>query len=163
MLPTTRLWIALKRRCGKSVHHSGPPALGGRQQWERSVALALSAVAGLCVLGLWRTWPLWHATEGEGGPLARHWRALGDRDASGWHGVAAAACVAAILACIVLLAWPQWLLPQARWALAGACAMAFAAPAHADTLKEARIASGNSFDTVSPRSSRRKLKTRSFG
>ena len=56
---------------------------------------ALSAVAGLCVLGLWRTWPLWHATEGEGGPLARHWRVLGDRDASGWHGVAAAACVAA--------------------------------------------------------------------
>ncbi|TYT26079.1 hypothetical protein FZO89_07305 [Luteimonas viscosa] len=101
------------------------PLLAVLQSGGLGAALALSAVAGLCVLGLWRTWPLWHATEGEGGPLARHWRALGDRDASGWHGVAAAACVAAILACIVLLAWPQWLLPQARWALAGACAIAW--------------------------------------
>src|SRR5690606_13431863 len=31
--------------------------------------LALSAVAGLCVLGLWRTWPVWQGCALEGGPL----------------------------------------------------------------------------------------------
>ncbi|WP_202839741.1 ankyrin repeat domain-containing protein [Luteimonas saliphila] len=103
----------------------GWPLLAVLQSGGLGAALALSAVTGLCVLGLWRTWPLWHATEGAGGPLARHWQALGDRDASGWHGVVAAACVGTILACIVLLAWPRLLLPQARWALAGACAVAW--------------------------------------
>ena len=80
------------------------PLLAVLQSNGLGAALALSAVAGLCVLGLWRTWPLWHAVEREGGPLARQWHALGERDASGWHGVAAAACVAAILAAVVLLA-----------------------------------------------------------
>ncbi|MDH7452325.1 ankyrin repeat domain-containing protein [Luteimonas composti] len=84
-------------------------------------ALALSALSGLCVLGLWRSWPVWHAVECDGGPLARHWLALPSRDASGWTGAAAASCVAAILASIVLLAWPQLLGGPARWVLAGAC------------------------------------------
>ena len=55
------------------------------------VVLALSATAGLCVLGLWRTWPLWHGLEREGGSIGSHWQALARRDASGWHGAAAAA------------------------------------------------------------------------
>src|SRR5690606_18356921 len=89
------------------------------------VVLALSAMAGLCVLGLWRTWPLWHGLEREGGSVARHWQALARRDASGWHGAAAGACVAAILACILLLAWPQLLPGAARWALAATSALAW--------------------------------------
>src|SRR5690606_24349443 len=60
--------------------------------------LGLSALSGLCVLGLWRTWPVWQALERDGGGLARHWQGLGARDASGWTGAAAAACVAAVLA-----------------------------------------------------------------
>ncbi|MGJ4802815.1 ankyrin repeat domain-containing protein [Luteimonas sp. SDU82] len=83
-------------------------------------ALALSALAGLGVLGLWRTWPVWRALEREGGSLAHEWQALPARDASGWHGAAAAAAVAAIMAGIVLLAWPQLLGDTARWSLAGA-------------------------------------------
>ena len=35
------------------------------------------------------------STQDEGGPLARQWHALGERDASGWHGMAAAGCIAA--------------------------------------------------------------------
>src|SRR5690606_31389436 len=87
--------------------------------------LGLSALSGLCVLGLWRTWPVWQALERDGGSLARHWRGLGARDASGWTGAAAAACVAAILACIVLLSWPQLLGDTARWSLAVASALAW--------------------------------------
>jgi len=86
-------------------------------------ALSLSALAGLAVLGLWRTWPVWHALERDGGGLARQWQALPTRDASGWSGAAAAACVATILACIVLLAWPGLLAPAPRWALAVVCAL----------------------------------------
>ena len=89
------------------------------------VVLALSAMAGLCVLGLWRTWPLWHGLEREGGSIGSHWQALARRDASGWHGAAAAACVAAILASILLLAWPQLLPGPARWALAATSALAW--------------------------------------
>ena len=47
-------------------------------------ALGLSAVAGLCVLGLWRSWPVWRGCAREGGPLARHWQAL---DAREWLGM----------------------------------------------------------------------------
>ncbi|MDH5831621.1 ankyrin repeat domain-containing protein [Luteimonas sp. M1R5S18] len=87
--------------------------------------LALSAASGLCVLALWRSWPLWHALERDGGALSRQWNALGDRDASGWHGLAAAACVAAILGAIVVLAWPGLLPSAARWAMAGASVLAW--------------------------------------
>ena len=87
--------------------------------------LSLSAVAGICVLGLWRTWPLWQASAREGGALGRHWQMLGDREAWAWQGLAAAACVAAILASIVLLAWPGLLGATSRWVLAAACAVAW--------------------------------------
>jgi hypothetical protein len=94
------------------------PLLALLRGGDLGTVLALSALTGLAVLGLWRTWPVWHALECEGGGLARHWQALSSRDASGWNGAAAAACVATILACIVLLAWPQLLGPGPRWALA---------------------------------------------
>src|SRR5690606_21394619 len=88
-------------------------------------ALGLSAVAGVCVVALWRSWPLWRASAREGGTLGAHWQALDARDASGWHGLGAAACVAAILGSILLLAWPGLLGPQARWAVAGAALVAW--------------------------------------
>ncbi|GAB3310397.1 ankyrin repeat domain-containing protein [Luteimonas notoginsengisoli] len=81
-------------------------------------ALALSTVAGICVIGLWRTWPLWRAVEREGGALRGHWHALGDADTSGWRGVAAAACVAALLAMVLLQAWPGVLSPTLHWVVA---------------------------------------------
>ncbi len=102
-------------------------------------ALGLSAAVGLGIIGLWRTWPLWRAVEREGGGLSRHWQELGERDASGWHGAAAAACVAAILALALALAWPGLLAPTARWLFAAAsvvlwpllhaCLQGMAAPA----------------------------------
>src|SRR5690606_33346211 len=87
--------------------------------------LGLSAAAGLCVLALWRTWPVWQGCVCEGGPLAQHWRALDARDASGWHGLGAAACVAAVLGSILLLAWPGLLPTPARWAVAAAAVPAW--------------------------------------
>ena len=87
--------------------------------------LGLSAAAGLCVLALWRTWPVWQGCAREGGPLAQHWQALDARDASGWHGLGAAACVAAILGSILLLAWPGLLPVPARWAVAAAAVPAW--------------------------------------
>lgn len=94
------------------------PLAALRQSASLGAALGLSAVAGLCVIGLWRLWPLWHAAERDGGALPRHWRALGDHDSSTWPGLAAALCITAILAVALLLAWPQLLGAQARWILA---------------------------------------------
>jgi uncharacterized protein len=86
-------------------------------------ALALSAAVGLCVIALWRTWPLWHAAEALGGDLRRHLHALGDHDVSSWRGFAAGACVAGVLAPVLLLAWPDLVAGPPRWALAAAFAI----------------------------------------
>src|SRR5690606_26900679 len=86
-------------------------------------APAWSTVVGICVIGLWRTWPLWRAAEREGGPLSRHWQMLGDADTSGWRGVAAAACVATLLAMVLLQAWPGLLSSVGHWVLAVASAL----------------------------------------
>src|SRR5690606_17361136 len=94
-----------------------------RESGGLGAALALSTVAGICVIGLWRTWPLWRAVEREGGPPSRHWQSLGDADTSGWRGVAAAACVAALMASVLLQAWPGLLSPGAHWGLAAASAL----------------------------------------
>ncbi|HVI59707.1 MAG TPA: ankyrin repeat domain-containing protein [Luteimonas sp.] len=94
------------------------PLAALRESGGLGAALALSLVAGICVIGLWRTWPLWRAAGCEGGALPRHWQALGEADTSGWHGVAAAACVAALLATVLLQAWPGLLPPAAHWGLA---------------------------------------------
>ncbi len=91
-----------------------------RQSGSLGAVLGLSAVVGICVIGLWRTWPMWRAVERDGGALSRHWRALSDVDASGWQGIAAAACVALVLAAVLLLAWPGLLSPTACWIVAAA-------------------------------------------
>ncbi|MCR6663155.1 MAG: ankyrin repeat domain-containing protein [Luteimonas sp.] len=101
-------------------------------------ALALSAAIGIVVIGLWRTWPLWHAVEREGGSLRRHWHALADRDASSWRGFAAGACIACVVAPIVVLAWPGLLAGNARWGLAGI--LAFSSPILHFALQRLRMA-----------------------
>ncbi len=76
-----------------------------RQGGGLGAALATSVVVGLAVIGVWRTWPMWHAVEHEGGDLRQHWRALADHDTGRWRGAAAAACVAAVVALVLMLAW----------------------------------------------------------
>jgi len=99
------------------------PLAALRQSASLGAALSLSAVAGLCVIGLWRLWPLWHAAGRDGGALSRHWRSLGDHDSSTWAGLAAAACIALTIAFALLLAWPQLLAPSVRWILAAVAAV----------------------------------------
>ena len=89
-----------------------------RESGGLGAALGLSAVVGICVIGLWRTWPLWRGLEREGGTLPEHWHTLGDSDTSGWHGFAAAACVAGLMAMVLLQAWPGLLGPGAHWVVA---------------------------------------------
>lgn len=81
------------------------PLASLRQGGELGAALATSVVVGLAVIGFWRTWPLWHAVECDGGDLRAHWRHLADHDTASWRGVAAAACVAAVVATVLLPAW----------------------------------------------------------
>src|SRR5690606_33171532 len=130
-----RAWTA-RRRCATCARcwRCGPARAARRAAWRLAARLrggglgarfGLSAVAGVCVVALWRSWPLWRASAREGGTLGAHWQALDARDASGWHGLGAAACVAAILGSILLLAWPGLLGPQARWAVAGAALVAW--------------------------------------
>jgi len=76
-----------------------------RQGGELGAALALSVAVGLAVIGFWRTWPLWHAIERDGGDLRTHWRALSERETGHWRGVGAALCVAAIVALVLVPAW----------------------------------------------------------
>lgn len=88
------------------------PLLALRQSGSLLAALGLSAVAGALLIGLWRTWPLWHGLEREGGSLAAHWRALSERDFHAWHGLGVAALVAIVIGVGGALAWPG-LLPEA--------------------------------------------------
>ncbi|VXC10750.1 conserved membrane hypothetical protein [Luteimonas sp. 9C] len=76
-----------------------------RQGGELGAALALSVAVGLAVIGFWRTWPLWHGLERDGGDLRAHWRALSERETGNWRGVGAAVCVAAIVALVLVPAW----------------------------------------------------------
>ena len=88
-------------------------------------ALAVSSVAGVALVGLWRTWPLWRWQEGEGGDLRAHWRALVDTETRDWRGLGAALLLALPLLGTVLLAWPGLLPATAVWAVAGLFAVAW--------------------------------------
>ncbi|MGN6151901.1 MAG: ankyrin repeat domain-containing protein, partial [Lysobacteraceae bacterium] len=96
-----------------------------RQGGSLGAALAVSSVAGVALVGLWRTWPLWRWQEGEGGDLRTHWRALVDTETRDWRGLGAALLLALPLLGTVLLAWPELLPATAVWAVAGACALAW--------------------------------------
>ena len=98
-----------------------------RQDGGLGAALALSLAAGTALIVLWRQWPLWHALERDGGSLAERWRALGWFDVDAWRGLAVAALVAAVLATLLLLAWPGLLAPDQRWILAALCVLAWPA------------------------------------
>lgn len=108
-----------------------------RQSGSLPAALGLSAVVGALLIGLWRTWPLWHLLEREGGSLAEHWRGLSERDIHAWHGLGVAALVAVVIGFGGVLAWPglvpshlrmffalayTLLLPALHWALQRAAA-----------------------------------------
>ena len=71
-----------------------------------AAAIGLSAVSGACLIGLWRTWPLWQAVECEGGALSRQWRAMSGRDAGDWQGLTVAVAVAVVIGLGLSLAWP---------------------------------------------------------
>lgn len=88
-------------------------------------AVAVSAVVGGALIGLWRTWPLWRWLEGEGGTLRDHWGALIDTDIRAWRGLGAALLLALPLAGTLLLAWPGLMSSTTRWLLTAACALAW--------------------------------------
>lgn len=88
-------------------------------------AVAVSAVAGGALIGLWRTWPLWRWQQGEGGALQEHWRALGEIDTRAWRGLGVALLLALPLAGVLLLAWPDLMPSSMRWIIAGVCALAW--------------------------------------
>ena len=87
-------------------------------------AVAVSAMASAVLLGLWRTWPVWHALERSSGRLSESWRRLPQHDAGAWRGLGVAAALALVLAGIVLLAWPGLVSPGWHWPLALAWAVA---------------------------------------
>jgi len=89
-------------------------------------AVGLSAVAGICLIGLWRTWPLWQLVESEGGGLARQWRAMTERDAGDWHGLAVAGAAAVVIGFGLSLAWPA--LWPSTLRTAGTCLYVIALP-----------------------------------
>ncbi|TXH70070.1 MAG: hypothetical protein E6Q88_08675 [Lysobacteraceae bacterium] len=84
-------------------------------------ALALSAIIGGCLLGLWHTWPLWHRLERDGGDLRELWRMLADADTRAWTGLGAATLLALPLAGILSLAWPGLLSSALRGTMTGLC------------------------------------------
>ncbi len=85
------------------------------QSGSLPAALAVSAVVGLLLIALWRTWPMWHALERDGGSLATHWAALAERETHGWQGLGVAALVALAIGVAAAQAWPGLLPGSSRW------------------------------------------------
>ncbi|MCF7221648.1 ankyrin repeat domain-containing protein [Marilutibacter chinensis] len=88
-----------------------------------SAALGVSAVIGLVLIALWRTWPAWQRIERDGGSVAAAWRGLPEVEPGAWRGVAAAAAVLLPLLLVLLLAWPELLAGGWRWAVGVALAL----------------------------------------
>lgn len=86
--------------------------------------LGLSVMVGGALIVLWRLWPLWQGLERDGGALGDHRRALEGLEPGAWRGLMVAVAVAAIAALIVILAWPDWLVPAQRWLLTAVLALA---------------------------------------
>jgi len=90
-------------------------------------AVGLSAMASAVLLGLWRTWPVWHALERGGARLATLWRKLPQQETGSWRGLAVAGAAAAVVAGVLVLAWPGLLPASWHWPLAVAYALALPA------------------------------------
>src|SRR5688572_18159821 len=99
------------------------PLAALRDSGSLGAAIGLSVVSGVCLLGFWRTWPLWHALERDGGDWRVHSRSLGEVEIGTWRGLGVAVLIAAVLTVLLLLAWPQLLAPNTRWLVAGALAV----------------------------------------
>jgi ankyrin repeat protein len=99
------------------------PLAALRETGSLSAAIGLSVVAGVGLLLLWRTWPVWHVLEREGGPVGNAWRSLGELEIGAWRGLGVAAIVAALLGAILALAWPGLLPASMRWPVAFALAL----------------------------------------
>ena len=99
------------------------PLAALRETGSLSAAIGLSIVAGIGLLLLWRTWPLWHGMERDGGAWRTHWRVLGEVEIGAWRGLGVAALVAVVIALVLLLAWPALLPAIARWPVAAALAV----------------------------------------
>jgi hypothetical protein len=78
------------------------------------------------LLLLWRTWPVWHVLEREGGAPGALWRGLGEVEVGAWRGLGVAAIVAVLLGAILTLAWPGLVAAGMRWP--ATLAFAVAAP-----------------------------------
>ncbi|KRG45214.1 hypothetical protein ARC78_03235 [Stenotrophomonas pictorum JCM 9942] len=89
-----------------------------------AAVLALGVAVSVAVLGLWRTWPLWHAMEREDSRLPMQWQALAGRGLTSWQGLGAALLLLLLCASVVLPAWPGLLPEGLRWPLALATALA---------------------------------------
>src|SRR5688500_15869675 len=50
------------------------PMAAARQAASLWSALGLGTIVGLCLLALWRTWPVWPSLPREGGTLRAQWR-----------------------------------------------------------------------------------------
>ncbi|MNV01767.1 Phosphocholine transferase AnkX [compost metagenome] len=88
-----------------------------------AAVLALSVAVSVALLALWRTWPLWHVVEREGGSLRAQSQALAGRGLDSWHGLGAAAILLLLCAAIVTPAWPGLVSENLRWPLAIATAV----------------------------------------
>jgi len=91
------------------------PLAALRETGSLSAAIGLSIVAGVALLLLWRTWPVWHALEREGGPMAALWRVLGEVEIGAWRGLGVAAIVALLSGTVLALAWPGLVPANLRW------------------------------------------------
>ena len=71
-----------------------------------AAALALSAAIGLCLIGLWRTWPLFAQAERRGGGLASWQSAAEDPlTVASVRGLCIAIAIGALLADVLAIAW----------------------------------------------------------
>src|SRR5690606_40146681 len=82
-----------------------------RDHASLGAALGTSLMAALLVLGLWRTWPVWRAVEGDGAAAGASWRRLPQQQADSCAGLGAGVAIALLLGGWLLLAWPGLLSP----------------------------------------------------